>query len=79
MAGAAVASTVAAGGHDDVLDDREAEAGAAEVAGGVGAPEALEQARQVSASSTPIPSSAAVSTRGSPARDRERERAPWPA
>ena len=37
----------AAGGGDDVLDDREAEPGAAGGAGGVGAPEALEEAGQV--------------------------------
>ena len=37
----------AAGGDDDVLHDREAEAGAARGARRVGAPEALEEARQV--------------------------------
>ena len=60
---------LAAGGRDHVLDDREAEAGAARGARGVGAVEALEEAREVA-----LADADAVVPRGElrPARARRR-------
>src|SRR5207248_3865739 len=47
LAATAAGLDPAAGGADDVLDDREPEPGTARRAGGVGTPEAFEQAAEV--------------------------------